>query len=345
MEKLSSSAEIEDPTDTQLSTVEFQAAQSTNAGMFAHLVERFGENYLRVRLQKQIKHADKIFDRGRRLLHIENSEWLMVILYWLLRLTGLYNWGNRNLLDIQTVENEVFIENLPVAFEGFRILQLSDLHLDIDTNLKHAITEAVEKVQYDLAVNTGDYRASTGGSYQMALDETIAFMPVLKKPVYCILGNHDFIEFVKPLEERAGMTFLINESVPIEKDGAVIWLTGVDDPHLYQLDDFQSAYKNVPKDAVKILLSHAPENYESAAEYNVDFMLAGHTHGGQICLPGRIPILVYGDQPRRMINGAWKYGKKLQGYTSPGTGGCGVPVRYFCPPEITIHTLRMGSKK
>ncbi|MEM8863820.1 MAG: metallophosphoesterase [Chloroflexota bacterium] len=340
MEKIDHSVEENLLDVDQLDSVQFEAAQSSNAGMFEYLVERFGEAYLRIRLQKQIKHADKIFDRGRRLLHIENSEWIMVILYWILRLTGTYNWGNRNLLDIQTVENEVFIDNLPKAFDGYRILHLSDLHLDIDTNLKYAITEAVKGVEYDLAVNTGDYRASTGGSYQMAVDETIAFMPILKKPVYCILGNHDFIEFVKPLEDEAGMTFLINESVPIEKDGEVIWLTGVDDPHLYQLDDFEGAYANVPEDAVRVLLSHAPENYASAAEYNVDLMLAGHTHGGQICLPGRIPILVYGDQPRRMINGAWTYGDKLQGYTSPGTGGCGVPVRYFCPPEITIHTLR-----
>lgn len=316
-----------------------ESSWSAEPEMFDWLINRFGVEFVRNRLQDQIKHANKIFDRGRRLLHIENSEWIMVVLYWGLKIIGLYDRGYKNFFDIQTVENEVRIKNLPDAFDGYRILHLSDLHLDIDTNLKHAIAKVIEPVEYDLALVTGDYRASTGGSYQLAIDETVAFMQNLPEPVYAILGNHDFIEFVKPLEEYAGLTFLVNESLPIEKDGDVIWLSGVDDPNMYQLDNLKKAYANVPEDAVKILMSHSPETWKEAADLGVDFMMAGHTHGGQICLPGGIPIILHAKCPRTFVNGPWKH-KNMQAYTSPGTGGCGVPVRFNCPPEITIHTLR-----
>ena len=311
----------------------------TNADMFEWLRMRMGEDYMRKRLQYQIAHINKIVDRGRRLLHIENSEWIMVILYWSLKIIGLYERGNRNLLDIQTNENEVFIKDLPDAFDGYRLLHISDLHLDIDLKLRGAVEDVVRPVDYDLAIITGDYRASTGGAYQLALEETIEFMKVLKKPTYAVLGNHDFIEFVKPLEDVGEMTFLINESIPLRKDGDVIWLSGVDDPHMYQTDNFNKTFTGVPSDAVKILMSHSPETWKEASRHGVDFMMSGHTHAGQICLPGGIPVIVHAKCPKEMISGSWQY-QDLQGYTSSGTGGCGVPVRFNCPPEITIHTLR-----
>ncbi|MFK7805863.1 MAG: metallophosphoesterase [Anaerolineae bacterium] len=329
-----SNGDVDEDTEQQLLSKELN-----NAEMFDWLRTRLGEDYMRKRLQYQIAHINKIVDRGRRLLHIENSEWIMIILYWSLKLIGLYERGNRNFLDIQTNENDVFIENLPDAFDGYRLLHISDLHLDIDFKLRGAIEKVVKPVDYDLALVTGDYRASTGGAYQQALEETVEFMKVLKKPTYAILGNHDFIEFVKPLEDVGEMTFLINESIPLRKDGDVIWLSGVDDPHMYQTDNLNKAYAGVPADAVKILMSHSPETWKEAAAHDVDFMMSGHTHGGQICLPGGIPVIVHAKCPKEMISGHWHY-ENLQGYTSSGTGGCGVPVRFNCPPEITIHTLR-----
>ena len=307
--------------------------------IFTYLLDRFGEDFLRDRLLYQIAHADKVFNRGRRLLHIENSEWMMVFLYYALKMMGLYERGNRNFKDIQVVENRVEIKGLPAALNGYRILQLTDLHLDIDSELTPIIGELAQKQSFDLLVVTGDYRASTSGSYLYALSETIRLMEYLPKPIYAILGNHDFIEFLPPLEEHAGMTFLVNESIRLEKDGTPFYLIGIDDPHMYQTDNFEKAFANVPQDGIKILLSHSPETFAEADQHGVDLLLAGHTHGGQICLPGGIPIIAHrGAATKEMVNGAWKWGN-LNGYTSPGTGGCGVPVRYFCPPEMTIHTL------
>ena len=114
----------------------------------------------------------------------------MVFIYYLLRITGFYNRGLRNVLDIQVTENEVLLPGLPQAFEAYTILQLSDLHLDITEGLTEAVIELVKDLTYDLCVITGDYRASTSGSYNEAIEETIKLIPHLREPVYAVLGNH-----------------------------------------------------------------------------------------------------------------------------------------------------------
>ena len=311
---------------------------SDDAGNLGALKDRIGETHFRQRFNIQIEHADEMFGQGRTLFHIENMEWVMVFIYYILRITGLYNRGLHNVLDIQVSENDVFLPGLPQSFEGFTILQLSDLHLDITKGLTEAVIERVKVLTYDLCVITGDYRASTSGSYKLAIAETIKLIPHLKAPVYAVLGNHDFIEFVPPLE-AAGLTFLLNETVALSRGEAMIYLSGVDDPHLYETDNLHKTGDSIPADAVSILLAHSPEIYRKAAASGYDFMLCGHTHAGQICLPGRIPILVNANCPRSMVHGAWSY-ETLQGYTSAGTGSCGVPVRFFCPPEVTLHRLQ-----
>jgi len=87
-----------------------------------------------------------------------------------------------------------------------------------------------------------------------------------------------------------------------------------------------------------VLLSHSAEPYRAVQARGIDFMLSGHTHGGQICLPGGFAPMRNARQPSSMLNGAWVF-HELTGYTSPGAGVCMVPVRYFCPPEVTVHVL------
>jgi uncharacterized protein len=94
-----------------------------------------------------------------------------------------------------------------------------------------------------------------------------------------------------------------------------------------------------PPDEFSILLSHTPEVYQQAAHAEFDLLLSGHTHGGQICLPGRIPLSLDSVLPRRFGAGPWRY-HDMQGYTSVGAGCSIVPARFNCPPEITIHYLR-----
>ena len=149
------------------------------------------------------------------------------------------------------------------------------------------------------------------------------------------LHDHDFIEIVPPLEE-AGMRFLLNEVVRVETGVSSFYLGGVDDAHFYKTDDLAGVRDQIPDDAFSVLLCHSPETFAESASHGFDVMLSGHTHGGQICLPSGIALIKVCDVPRRMLAGAWQF-REMLGYTSVGTGSCGVPLRYFCPPEITVH--------
>ena len=310
--------------------------------MFQGLIERVGETHLRQRVTLQVEKADRVFGGGRTLFHIENAEKLMIILYYGLKLTALFQRGNQNFLDLQIVDNEVYLPDLPSSFDRFRILHLSDLHLDIDPSITPVILEQITGLEYDLAVITGDFRAGTGGKYQLAMDETTKIIQALDAPKYGILGNHDFIEFVPTLED-AGLQILLNETVPLQRGEDVIYLSGVDDPHFYETDNLQRARENIPNGTVSILLAHSPELYRSAAAAGYDWMLSGHTHAGQICLPGRIILISNARCPRKMMHGPWMH-NRMQGYTSAGTGSSGLPVRFFSPPEIVIHTLHHSNQ-
>jgi len=140
-----------------------------------------------------------------------------------------------------------------------------------------------------------------------------------------------------------GYKLLINECVRLARAGAAIYLAGIDDAHFYKLEDFHRAALSIPGPAVSILLSHTPEVYRQAADAGFDLMLCGHTHGGQICLPGGVPLLTEANSPRALARGAWRY-HDLSGYTSVGTGTCIVDVRINCPPEVTLHRLQCARR-
>jgi predicted MPP superfamily phosphohydrolase len=110
---------------------------------------------------------------------------------------------------------------------------------------------------------------------------------------------------------------------------------------LYRVDNIEKAAAGIPHDEFSILISHTPEIYRQAAHAGFNLMLSGHTHGGQICLPGGIPVTLEAVLPRHMGSGPWKYHEMI-GYTSVGAGSSVVPVRFNCPPEITLHHLQVA---
>jgi len=198
----------------------------------------------------------------------------------------------------------------------------------------------VRELRYDLCVLTGDYRGETFGAFQTCLASLFELRKLITGDAYGILGNHDSILMVPDLENM-GIRMLLNEHIAIERGGARIYLAGIDDAHFYRVDNIEKAAAEIPEEAFSILLSHTPEIYRQAAHAGFDLLLSGHTHGGQICLPGGIPIILEAELPRSMAKGAWKYGD-MAGYTSAGAGSSVVPVRFNCPPEITLHRLRVG---
>lgn len=257
-----------------------------------------------------------------------------------LKTTFLYQQGVKNARNIVIREHELFFEDLPEAFDGYRILHLTDLHLDSLPGIENTICECIDALQFDVSVFTGDYRWHGYGEYPKEVLSglnSIFTQAEAADGVYATLGNHDTHQLVSHLEDMP-VQLLSNESVRIHRDDQYITFTGTDDPHNYHTMD---AVRSLDQSGsgFKVALIHSPELYQEAAEADYQFYLCGHTHGGQVCLPSGLPIVRNLSKGRRLVKGFWKH-KNMLGYTSAGCGVSGAPVRFFSRGEITRFTLR-----
>lgn len=302
--------------------------------ILSSLEQRLGRLYARQRLGIEADHEARIFGRGQNFLPAHS------VIRTILKLSGLYWRGRRNAERIVLNKNDVRCTRLPAQFDGFTILHISDTHVDLNQPAMRHLADLVAGLQYDLCVLTGDFRGKTFGAYDAALKGMERLVVHLKQPVFGVLGNHDTIQMLPGLEAM-GIRMLQNECEVITRGDQPIYLAGIDDAHYFRVDNIEKAASQIPDDAFAVLLSHTPEIYRQAAHAGFDLLLSGHTHGGQICLPGAIPITLESVLPRRMGAGAWHYGKML-GYTSVGAGSSIVAVRYNCRPEITLHRLSCG---
>lgn len=301
------------------------------------LEARLGRVHARQRIGIERDHEARIFSHGLTSFPIENIPGASAIIEAALRLSGTYRRGRANAARVELRRNQIASTRIPKLFDGYSILHLSDLHADISGEAMRSARAIIADLQYDLCVLTGDYRGQTFGPYLPSLRVMRDLREAIKGEVYAVLGNHDTIEMVPDLE-RMGVRMLLNEHVAIERGDASIFLAGVDDAHFFRVDNVEKAASGIPEEAYSILLSHTPEIYRQAAHAGFDAMFSGHTHGGQICLPGGAPLTLEARLPRRMGRGAWRYAD-MDGYTSAGCGSCVVPVRFNCPPEITLHRL------
>ena len=302
------------------------------------LERRLGRLHARQRLGIETDHEAQIFGQGITFFHIENWYSIHSFIRMTLKLMGLYRRGCRNAERIEVRHNDVGMKALPNRFDGLTLLHISDLHVDMNEGAMRRLAELLPDINYDICVLTGDYRGATFGPYDAALDGLARIRAHLKGSVYGVLGNHDTIRMVPRLEEM-GIKMLLNEAEAISRGNQVLYLAGIDDAHYYRVDNIEKAASGIPDEGVSILLSHTPEIYRQAAHAGFNLLLSGHTHGGQICLPGSIPITLESVLPRSMGSGAWRYNDML-GYTSVGAGSSIVAVRINCPPEITLHRLR-----
>lgn len=322
---------------SDVNSANFLSAEEINLA----LESRLGRVHARQRLGIEKDHEARAFGQGLTFFHLENLPVSHAIIQMILRLSGSYWRGRANAARVVLRTNVVVSERLPSQFDGYTILHLSDLHADISSGAMTETVRLVSDLQYDLCVLSGDYRGLTYGPFHSCLQDMLRLRHVLRGDVYGVLGNHDTILMVPDLE-RMGIRVLLNEHVIIERDGGRIFLAGIDDAHYYRVDNIEKAAAEMPHDVFSVLLSHTPETYKQACHAGFDLLLAGHTHGGQICLPGGVPIILESALPRSMGSGPWKYGA-MAGYTSVGAGSCAVPVRFNCPPEITLHHLRKAS--
>jgi uncharacterized protein len=302
-----------------------------------HLEQRLGRLHARQRLGIEADHEAQVFGQGLNFVHFENWYSAHAVIRTVLKLSGLYWRGRRNAERVVLRNNDLRCPKLPAAFDGFTILHISDTHVDMNQRAMLRVGELVDGLQYDACVLTGDFRGKTFGNYEPALKGMARLMDHLKQPVFGVLGNHDTIQMLPGLEAM-GIRMLQNECELIRRGEHVLYIAGVDDAHYFRMDNIEKAAEPIAEGAFAILLSHTPEIYRQAAHAGFDILLSGHTHGGQICLPGSIPITLESKLPRSMGSGSWRYGN-MAGYTSVGAGSSLVAVRFNCPPEITLHRL------
>lgn len=255
-------------------------------------------------------------------------------------------------LNLQTTAQTIHLPRLPRAFEGFRICQLSDLHIGpfmpADEIRKYAAIANAQKA--DMIVLTGDFVTFDAGTQHAVVDA----LRDLRAPfgVYGCLGNHDawagVEDSITELFRQTGVRMLRGASVPVTTHGDSFNLIGV---------DFQSPRRFGPspavrrllgnieglidRDRVNILLSHNPDTFDRAAELGIDLSMAGHTHGGQVALEFISPEIA----PSRLVTpyvAGWfgKPGGQL--YVNRGIGTIFVPIRLGAPPEITVYRLSKG---
>ncbi len=267
---------------------------------------------------------------------------LLYVFLWVLKICGQFERGHRNARDIKI--NEVILEfaNLPLSFNNYRILQLSDLHIDTLPGIEDVIISKINSVNYDLCVLTGDYRKSTHGEYKHVIAPLSKIITNInaKDGIIGILGNHDTFLMAPELEEM-GIRMLINESMEINIGNDKIILTGTDDPYYYFTEMARDAL-NDKYDGFRIALIHTSELYDIAADNGCNLYLCGHTHGGQICLPGGYPLITHQFEGSRFYKGIWEY-NNMKGYTNTGCGVSAIPVRFNSEGEITVLNLRRNT--
>jgi uncharacterized protein len=302
------------------------------------LERRVGRLHARRRIGMEDEHEARVFSRRLNYFHPENWYDNPAIIGNALKLTGLYWRAKKNAERIQIRHNDIMSPRLPSSFDGFTILHISDLHVDVSEGAMQHLIEMLPSLTYDLCVLTGDYRGKGFGPFEATLEGLARVCARIRGPIFGVLGNYDTIRMVPGLEEM-GICMLLNEAEALVRSGQRIHLVGIDDAHYYRVDNIEKAACQLSGDEFSILLSHTPEIYRQAAYADFDLLLSGHTHGGQICLPGAIPITLDAKLPRRMGSGLWKY-RNMVGYTSVGVGSSIVPARINCLPEIALHHLR-----
>ena len=253
---------------------------------------------------------------------------------------------------LQLKKIEIPLRRLPHQFDGFTIVQLSDFHYEEEfsaSTIRRSV-KLVNSLHPDLVVFTGDFVTVPMFHFGRGLARRAAnavfpcaaLLSGIKARMgsFAILGNHDAHSnpaLVASGLRSHGIPLLKNSCVTIERDGARFWLAGIDDA-LEGQPDLGAAIKKIPSGEAIILLAHEPDFADEAALTRVDLQLSGHSHGGQIWIPGLgapwLPPLA-----RNYPRGFYKIENMLL-YTNVGIGTIRAPIRINCVPEVTHITLR-----
>jgi len=233
---------------------------------------------------------------------------------------------------------EIYLRRLPPALDGLRLVHLSDFHYGPLTDSRHLerAVKAANDLRPDLIALTGDY-ISQDRIYAAPCAELIGRLKA-RFGVYAVLGNHDHwtdAALITDLFRAEGVTMLVNEGLRLDLGGESFWLAGVNDT-MVGLEDISLALAGSTDDEMKLLLAHNPIILRRAARAGVDLVLSGHTHGGQVTL--RPEKNRSGRPRRRLLRGLGRRGN-TQIYVTRGLGTVVLPIRYGCPPEVSVLEL------
>jgi predicted MPP superfamily phosphohydrolase len=236
------------------------------------------------------------------------------------------------------------IPGLPSELDGFRILHLSDLHVRRYWDM--AYDDVISRVKAhppDLVVITGDF-VEDKHDHRRELPHIRRFINALPSRLgtVAILGNHDGDLMGLPLS-TLNMTMVDHRRLTLRCGSATLELIGIAG---VEREDFDPAFLHSlgpkPPGTIRILLSHYPDLIRYSGFLNADLYMTGHTHGGQICFPGRIPVIRHDSLPAKFIGGINRFGDSWL-VVNRGLGFSYVPVRLFCPAEvIEIHLRKAG---
>ena len=245
------------------------------------------------------------------------------------------------------VRQNFFLSRWPHRMDGFTIALLSDFHYDPYFSV-HPLEAAVPLVNHlhpDLIVLTGDFVSvpiiGDPKKAAFAAEPCARLLREMTAPcgLWAVLGNHDEDtdpQHVAAALEAENIHVLANQSHAIERDGARIWLAGLNDV-FSRSADLPEALRGIPSDEAVILLVHEPDFADVTCRFPVDLQLSGHSHGGQIRVPF-LPPLYLPVLARKYVLGTYQVGPMIL-YTNAGLGTVTVPMRLNCPPEITLLTL------
>lgn len=257
-----------------------------------------------------------------------------------MRPTRPFKRGAARALMLELTELTVSLPDLPAGFDGYRILHLTDLHLDNIEETAEVTAEYVAGIESDLCVITGDIRDNIRTPVLPLIERLghVISSVRARDGVLSVLGNHDSAAMVSPME-NLGIRVLVNETITFSRGTDALHVTGLDDVHRFHTPAAHGALDEAP-DGFCVALVHSPGAAAQAARGH-RLYLTGHTHGGQICLPSRKPVAAGLKKRREPVCGIWRHGNMV-GYTSRGVGTSILPFRMFCPGEIALVTLRHG---
>jgi predicted MPP superfamily phosphohydrolase len=234
---------------------------------------------------------------------------------------------------------EIYLRRLPAKLDRLRVVHLSDLHYGPLVNPQHLqrAVNVANDLRPDLIALTGDY-ISQDRVYAAPCAEVVGKLRA-RHGVYAVLGNHDHwtdAQLIADLFRAEDIRVLVNEGSRMDLRGESFWLAGVDDT-MVGLEDLSLALAGARHNELKLLLAHNPTILRRAARAGVDLVLSGHTHGGQVTW--RSEKSRSGRPRRRMLRGLGRRGN-TQIYVTRGLGTVVLPIRYGCPPEISVLDLR-----